>query len=71
MAADAQKNRGGEVRKQQPFMPGGAAEQRGGIPTGEARNEDYGQGRRPGAVAGRSDREKAQEAELEMNERNH
>ena len=54
----------------QPFMPGDAARRRGEVPTGEERNKDYGKGRQSGVVADKSEHEKAQEAELEMNERN-
>ena len=59
------------TKDQQPYMPGEAAKKRGEIPTGEGRNEEYGKGRQSGAVADESKHEKEQEAELEMNERNH
>jgi hypothetical protein len=53
-------------------MPGEAAKKRGEIPTGDGRNKEYGKGRQSGVVADdKSRHEKAQEAELEMNERNH
>jgi hypothetical protein len=55
---------------QQPFMPGDAARRRGEVPTGEERNKDYGKGRQSGVVADKPEHEKAQEAELDMNERN-
>lgn len=55
---------------QQPIQPGEAAKQRGDIPTGGRRNEDYGKGRQSGGVADESKHEREQEAELDMNERN-
>ena len=71
MAEQKQKERDRETESQQPFMPGDEARRRGEIPTGETRNKDYGKGRQSGVAADTSEREKAQEAELEMNERNH
>ena len=75
MAKISEKSRaetGAQRESQQPFMPGDAAKRRGDVPTGEERNKDYGKGRQSGSVAdqGRS-REKLQEEELKMNERNH
>ena len=75
MAKTSEKSRAGtgaQRESQQPFMPGEAAKRRGDVPTGEERNKDYGKGRQSGSVTdqGKS-REKLQEEELEMNERNH
>lgn len=74
MAKTSEKSRAGagtDVPDQQPYMPGNEARKRGKIPSGAQRNQDYGKGRQSGIVADQSDREKAQEEELEMNERNH
>jgi hypothetical protein len=78
MARRTDKDQAAGNESQQPYMPGEAAKRRGEIPTGESRNKDYGKGRQSGVVADRSkpeadksEHEKAQEAELEMNERNH
>jgi hypothetical protein len=68
------KDQGAGNTSQQPFMPGEAAKRRGETPTGEGRNKEYGKGRQSGVIADQPDKsehEKAQEAELEMNERNH
>lgn len=59
-----------ERSKDQPTMPGESAKQRGEVPTGQDRNQDYGKGRQSGVVD-KSEHEQAQDAELEMNERNH
>lgn len=63
-----------KTANQAPYMPGEEAKKKGEIPTGEHRNDDYGQGRHSGAAAGgkrRAGRAKdAQEQELETNEEN-
>ncbi|HEX2116656.1 MAG TPA: hypothetical protein VHM01_19805 [Alphaproteobacteria bacterium] len=67
---EKQKDRGGKAESQEPFMPGDEARRRGEIPTGETRNKDYGKGRQSGIVSNKTERDKAQDAELDMNERN-
>jgi hypothetical protein len=71
MGIKTDQDQGAGNESQQPYMPGEAAKKRGEIPTGESRNKDYGKGRQSGVIADKDKREKAQEAELEMNERNH
>ena len=72
MAIRTRKDQRAGNESQQPYMPGEAAKKRGEIPTGEGRNKDYGKGRQSGVVADdKSRHDKAQEAEFEMNERNH
>jgi hypothetical protein len=71
MAVKRRKDQGAGRENELPFMPGELARRRREVPTGETRNKDYGKGRQSGVTADQSDREKAQEAELEMNERNH
>lgn len=71
MGIKTDQEQGAGNESQQPYMPGEAAKKRGEIPTGESRNKDYGKGRQSGVIADKDEHEKAQGAELEMNERNH
>lgn len=67
MMGDKRKD---DAKTNQPFTPGDKARQHGEIPTGQNRNDEYGQGRTSGAGADDKEHDKAQVAELEMNEEN-